>query len=96
MSFVNVGLSHRENERKEVFSFRYTPLSWFTAFVVGKKLVVVSEALNENKFLLWLQLLHIHVQTASRCVLVQLLHPTAHFLPTSHLPDHLLAQLSSK
>lgn len=95
MSFVNVGLSHRENERKEVSSFRYTPLSWFTEFVVGK-LVVVSEALNENTFLLWLQLLHIHVQTASRCVLVQLPHPTTHFLPTSHLPDHLLAQLSSK
>lgn len=75
-----------------VASLCYTPLSWFTAFVVGR-LVVVSGALNENTFLLWLQLLHIHVQTASRCVLIQLLHPSTSFLPTSHLPDHVLSRL---
>lgn len=87
--------SATEKMKEKVSSIRYTPLSWFTAFVVGK-LVVVSEALNENTFLLWLQLLHIRVQTASRCVLVQLFHPTAYSLPTSHLPDRLLAQLSSR
>lgn len=36
--FVNMGLCSSENESKEkrVSSFRCTPLSWFTAFVVGR------------------------------------------------------------
>lgn len=65
------GILPEKMKKKEVSLFRYTPLSCFTAFLVGR-LLVFSGALNKNTFFSWLQLLHVHVQTASRCVLVQL------------------------
>lgn len=81
-------------ERKEVSSFGYTPLSWFTAFVVGK-LVVVSGGFEWK-----------HISGYSCCISIckQTAHvswsnysiPAPISFPTSHLPDHLLARLSSK
>lgn len=78
-----------QSQRKAVSSFRYTPLSCFTAFVVGR-LLVFSGALNKNPFFSpgYRSKQPADVSSAGS--------PSTHFPPAPHLPDHLVAPFYSK